>query len=398
MAFAKDRGAKAVTAPMARTPIAEPAALEHARGEPHVAEPLHRPWLSLACAAGVLAMMVFGLLALPREDAPLPAIARYAVRIALPRWHITDVVNEIVYGTRAFDTFGETFLLLGAVVSVATLARRREPRAEYVGEEEAGEKEQQESDPDRSAARAGAAGANAGDRFDRRDDQGQDGGVPESEAEREARRAEAEEAGEDTDPGSDAGDSAMPESMREPFAADTSPLGSTAPEHSEAMTVIVRVAARAAAIMLGVAAIYLCARGYTPGGGFPGGAALSGVGLLLYAALGYRAVARVLRPQVLEPLELAGALVVVALAVLGFVLQGSVLANWLPLAPAQTILSGGLLQAFSVTELLEVGTGLSIAIFAMLTMRHDWTPDQPEGEQRADDRPAAEVGPGGDRH
>jgi multicomponent Na+:H+ antiporter subunit B len=382
----------------------EPAALEHAQGEPHVQEPLHRPWLSLGCALGMLAVLVFGLLALPREDAPLPAIARYAIQIALPRWHITDVVNEIVYGTRGFDTFGETFLLLGAVVSVATLARQREPRAEYVGEEAAGEQEQRESDPDRS----GSAGRGDGD-----GDRDGDGGSGLSDQEARARRAELEEAGEDTaaddaaaedtgrDTGGDTGDlpddaaERLPGSQRERYAADLTPLGSTAPEHSEAMTVIVRVAARIAAVILAVAAVYLCARGYTPGGGFPGGAALAGVGLLLYAALGYRTVSRVLRPQVLEPLEMIGALIVAALAVVGFFLQGAVLANWLPLAPQQTIASGGLLQAFSVTELLEVATGLSIAIFAMLTTRDDWTPDEPSGAGTHHDDPASGVGQDG---
>ena len=51
---------------------------------------------------------------------PCPAIARYALEIALPQWHITEPVNEVVYGTRGFDTFGETFLLLAAVVSGAS--------------------------------------------------------------------------------------------------------------------------------------------------------------------------------------------------------------------------------------------------------------------------------------
>ena len=49
---------------------------------------------------------------------PLPAVARYAMDVALPRWGLTEPVNEVVYGTRGFDTFGETFLLLAAVVSV----------------------------------------------------------------------------------------------------------------------------------------------------------------------------------------------------------------------------------------------------------------------------------------
>jgi multicomponent Na+:H+ antiporter subunit B len=359
--------------------MADGEALERARAGSPVVEPVHRPRLARTCTLAVLAVLVFGFLALPREGAPLPSIARYALEIALPQWHITEPVNEIVYGTRGFDTFGETFLLLAAVVSVSTLARHRERRAEFVGEEEAGEQEQRESDPDRSA---GSAPSGTGDGSGNRAGGGDgDGGVPESREEDEARRAEEEEAGEDT-AGED-GSSGMRGSIRERYSSDTNPLGSRAPEHSEAMTVVVRVAARGAAIVLAVTAIYLTAHGFAPGGGFPGGAALAGVALLLYAALGYRAVRTVVRPDVLEPVEMVGACVVVGLAVGGFFRNGSVMANWLPLAPVRTIASGGLVQAFSATELLEVGTGLTIAIFAMLAMKHDWTPDKPEDEEQS---------------
>src|SRR5436853_7310301 len=84
---------------------------------------------------------------LPRDGAPLPGVARYALQIALPKWHTTEPVNEIVYGTRGFDTFGETFVLIASVMAVVTLARPREPRGEYVGEAAAGMREQAEDDP-----------------------------------------------------------------------------------------------------------------------------------------------------------------------------------------------------------------------------------------------------------
>ena len=51
---------------------------------------------------------------------------------------ITEPVNEVVYGTRGFDTFGETFLLLAAVISVVLITRPREPRRGYFGEDAAG--------------------------------------------------------------------------------------------------------------------------------------------------------------------------------------------------------------------------------------------------------------------
>jgi multicomponent Na+:H+ antiporter subunit B len=133
-----------------------------------------------------------------------------------------------------------------------------------------------------------------------------------------------------------------------------------------------------------VAGIYLAAWGYSPGGGFPAGAVLAGVALLVYAAFGYAKVARVVRPGVLEPLELAGALAIIACETLGLVLKGSFSANWLPLAPPQTIRSGGILQVFSASELVEVGTGLALVIFAILGMTHDWTPDEDDNNTPAD--------------
>ena len=75
---------------------------------------------------------------IPREHAPLSQVARYALDVALPQWGLTEPVNEVVYGTRGFDTFGETFLLLAAVISVVVITRPREPRRGYFGEETAG--------------------------------------------------------------------------------------------------------------------------------------------------------------------------------------------------------------------------------------------------------------------
>jgi multicomponent Na+:H+ antiporter subunit B len=102
---------------------------------------------------------------------------------------------------------------------------------------------------------------------------------------------------------------------------------------------------------------------------------LTGVAVLLYAALGYRAVSRIVRPRLLESWELAGAGVIILSGLLGLVRHGSFSANWLPLAEQETIRSGGTLQVFSGAELIEVATGLTIAIFALLGMRHEWAPE-----------------------
>lgn len=319
-------------------------AVRQAQGEPHAVEgDWHRPWLALGIVAGVGAMLGVGLLGLPTESAHLPAIAEHAMQIALPTWGSTEAVNEIVYGSRGWDTFGETFLLLAAVITVSTLARSREPRSEYVGEASAGAREQAQFDPSGPGA---------------------------DQEEQQARSAEDRE--EHDEPALD--------------DPDDLPLGLPAPERAVAMTVIVRVAARIAAVPLAVTAVYLAAWGYTPGGGFPAGAALVGVVILLYTALGHRMVARVIRPTVLEPIEIAGAVAITAIGIIGLVSKGSMFANWVLLAQPQTIRAGGTTQLYSGSELVEVATGLTIAIFALLGMEHDWTPDSDRDSGDTDDR------------
>jgi multicomponent Na+:H+ antiporter subunit B len=308
-----------------------------ARARRQGAEPRHRPWVAAALVVALAVGVVAALIGLPREHAALPAIARRALVVALPRWHITEPVNEVVYGTRGFDTFGETFLLLAAVVSVVVLTRRREPRSGEGGEEAAGAREEREIDPRGSVA----------DRWEHL-----------------ARLAERREAG--------------PDGGR-PATPDAEPLGQPAPDNAQAMTVVVRTAARTAAPVLAIAGFYLAAWGYSPGGGFPAGAVILGVVLLLYAGFGRARVEHLVRQTRVEAVELGGAGAIVAISLLGLILRGAASANFLPLArDPETILSGGVLQAFSAGELVEVATGLIIAVFALLGMRHDWAPDEDE--------------------
>ncbi|WP_163711346.1 MnhB domain-containing protein [Mycobacterium timonense] len=296
----------------------------------------HRPWLGGLLIGGLGAVVAVGLTALPDGSNPLPDLARHAMAIALPQWGTTEVVSEVVYGIRAFDTFGETFLLLAAVVAVLLLSRGREPRSEFVGEASAGRVEQEHADPD----------------------EGPD------EQESQARSAEDQERQDEPEPA--------------PEHADDDALGAPAPERAAAMTVAVRVGARVAAVILAVAGVYLAAWGYTPGGGFPAGVVLAGCVILLYTALGHRAVRAAVRPATLEVAEMAGAAAIVAVGLVGMWLTGSFLDNWLPLAQQQTIRAGGTLQLISVAELVEVATGITIAVFALLGMGHDWTSDEDE--------------------
>jgi multicomponent Na+:H+ antiporter subunit B len=320
-----------------RTGIDEHRALARATArEATEREPRHRPWLGALLVAGVAVALGVAVAGIPREHAPLPLIARYALEIAVPRWKFTEPVNEIVYGTRGFDTFGETFLLLAAVMSVVVITRPREPRRGYFGESAAGAREQRQDDPEVG--------------YDATED--------------EARLAERREQDERASGGSEPAET-----------PDATPLGTPAPETAEAMTVVVRTAIRVALPILAVAGLYLVAWGYSPGGGFPGGAVILGVLLLVYAGYGRRKISKVIRPGLIETLELAGAGLIIMTEFLGLVLEGSFSANWLPLAPMLTPLSGGVAQLFSVSELIEVGTGLTIAVFALLGMTHDWARD-----------------------
>lgn len=317
-------------------------AVEHALDEPRSDKNWHHPGIALILLAGVGVVLAFGLTDLPRETARLPDIARQAMVVSLPQWGQQEVVSEVLYGTRGFDTFGETLLLLAAVTSVSVLARSPEPRHEYVGEASAGRDEQAQFDPS-----------------------GRGGGGSEGSA----RRAEREEADEDREA---------------PFTADPGPLGARAPERAVAMTVVVRVAARAAAVALAVMALYLMLWGYTPGSGFQAGTAVAGVAILLYAALGHRAVRGAVRPDVLEPIEILGLLTIIALGLFGLLFKGSLFANFLTLAEPSTIRAGGTNQVFSGSELVTVATGLLIAIFSLLGIRHDWAPDEDAGGDAGD--------------
>jgi multicomponent Na+:H+ antiporter subunit B len=104
-----------------------------------------------------------------------------------------------------------------------------------------------------------------------------------------------------------------------------------------------------------------------------------GVILLLYTAFGYRRIARAVSARTVEAIEMFGAGIIILTELLGLVLRGSFSANWLPLAHEQAIRSGGILQVFSGGELVEVATGLTLAVFGLLGMAHDWSSDT-EGE------------------
>lgn len=306
------------------------------------APPPRRRVVAAVLLAGTGACLAVAGLDIPREGADLPGIARDAMVQALPLWHHTEVVSTVVYGTRGFDTLGETFLLLAAVVGVIVVCRGREHRRVFLQEERLGRREQAE-----------ARGHGA--------DRSRETRHPETEHAEEVERGLA---------GEDEGHRG---------------IGARGPVSEAAMTVVVRTGARAVLPLLAVAGAFLLASAYAPGGGFPAGAVLSGVVLLTYAGFGYRAVRRVVRPGLLEAVEMAGAAAIILLALLGLVLEGSLLANWLGLGTPETIHAGGILQVFSASEVLEVSTGLLIVVFSLLAMEREWT-EQDHGYHAEADR------------
>ncbi len=306
---------------------------------------LHRPKLAFVLVAGAATCLAAAMVTLPRDGARLPDVARYAMEVALPKWHTTEAVNEIVYGTRGFDTFGETFLLLAAVMGVVVISRSKETRRTTLLEDVLAREEQ-------AGLRRGGGGTASG-------------------------RASAAEQQERAEDGTDEGDGPA-----KPPEEPHSRVGTLEPERAAAMTVVVRGGIRTVAPVLAVAGIYLAAWGYSPGGGFPAGGVITGIILLAYVAYGYRAVSRIVRRNLLENLEMLGAAAIIGVELSGLVLKGSFSANTLPLGQVQSIRSGGILQAFSGSELVEVATGLTLVIFAFLSMGSDWAEeDRDKGQE-----------------
>lgn len=307
-----------------------------------IAERTHRRAVGVVLAVCFLGVVGWTLLSVSgwggggqlSAETPLPAIARRAMLQALPAFLTTEPVSAVVYGFRGFDTFGETFLLFAAIVSVVVLTRAKETRHGFIGEERAGHEEQQEEEQDQGGEQKA-----------------------QTSGERDAQSAEREEEGRDTS---------------SPRTPDDEPVGTQEPDRAQAMTVITRTSIRAMLPLLLVAGFYLVAENYSPGGGFPAGAVMLGVILMAYTAFGYARISGVVNPDVLEIVEQVGAVAIVALFAIGLPLTGSFGGSWVPLAPQETLRSGGMLQVFSISEFVEVGSGLTIAVFALLGMRHDW--------------------------
>jgi len=92
-----------------------------------------RRLVALPFVAGVLALLVWGLVGLPDFGNYRGPYGYVINRIAVPQRHTTNAVSSIVFDYRGFDTMGEEFILFGSVLGVVLLLRSRE---EGSGEEE----------------------------------------------------------------------------------------------------------------------------------------------------------------------------------------------------------------------------------------------------------------------
>jgi multicomponent Na+:H+ antiporter subunit B len=92
-------------------------------------KPLHKPWLPLAVALGVGALLVYGTLGLPEFSDPKAPIHVHVV----PRYlneikrevDVPNVVTAVLASYRGYDTLGETTVVFTAGAGVVALLRRR---------------------------------------------------------------------------------------------------------------------------------------------------------------------------------------------------------------------------------------------------------------------------------
>jgi multicomponent Na+:H+ antiporter subunit B len=93
-----------------------------------------RKRLFLVGAAGLAALLAWGLLGLPAFGDYNGVYGEVLNRVAVPERHATAVVTAINFDYRGFDTLGEEFILFAAVLGLALILR--EGRDEEVGRDD----------------------------------------------------------------------------------------------------------------------------------------------------------------------------------------------------------------------------------------------------------------------
>jgi multicomponent Na+:H+ antiporter subunit B len=113
--------------------------------------------------------------------------------------------------------------------------------------------------------------------------------------------------------------------------------------------------------------IYIVTHGtLSPGGGFQGGVILAGALLLVYVAGQMVALDRLRPIALVEIAHAAGAAAYVLVAIGGLVFATAVMANFLPLAPAGSLLSGGTVGVLNVAVGLEVTGAVTLILTEFL--------------------------------
>ena len=79
--------------------------------------------LFLAAAAGLGALLLWGLAGLPDFGRFHGRYGNELVQVAVPERHTTDVVTAVVFDYRGFDTMGEELILFAAAIGTALLLR-----------------------------------------------------------------------------------------------------------------------------------------------------------------------------------------------------------------------------------------------------------------------------------
>lgn len=93
------------------------------------AKPSRAPWLPLALAVAVGAVLAWGSLGLPAFSDPLAPIHTHVapryLNEALRETGVPNVVSAVLASYRGYDTLGETVVVFAAGVGVIALLRRR---------------------------------------------------------------------------------------------------------------------------------------------------------------------------------------------------------------------------------------------------------------------------------
>lgn len=95
----------------------------------------------LVGAAGVLALLLWGMTGLPPFGSYRGPYGKVLNQVAVPQRHVTDVVAAVNFDYRGLDTIGEEFILFVCVTGVALLLRTERDEADVEPPEDVSEEQ-----------------------------------------------------------------------------------------------------------------------------------------------------------------------------------------------------------------------------------------------------------------